>query len=414
MDIAIIGGGASGMASAYYLSKLGHHVTVFEKQPYLGGNVRTLNKNVPANQLDPGLILEAGVIEFPDVFSHFIDLMQELGVELEPVDMGSSMFFKDGRHALSPSMIKRNFKGVRRIREYLKFAHVYLAMAGLWLKAPVQNKKSPKRQAEEHRLHDHPISDYVKQNSLGNKWLKSLIMYSYSIPFNAIGQVPAELAIPAMRDYVWADWVRIKGGVYTYIEKILAQINGDVQLNANISSITRQPNGVKIELASGHTHCFDKIVLAVPPGQILTLLSDPSEDEKKWFSCWRDNHIKTVIHTDSSIYSRYDVKTMSEFDFFESDQGWGYNCFLNQLCGLNTSTRYYLSFNLETLIDDQCIVHCQEHMTPFYTVDAFAHRDEIIRCNGKNHTYHAGAYLKDGLHEGAITSAFEVAELIGF
>ena len=33
--------------------------------------------------------------------------------------------------------------------------------------------------------------------------------------------------------------------------------------------------------------------------------------------------------------------------------------------------------------------------------------------NGENHTYHAGAYLGDGLHGGAIASAFEVARLIG-
>ena len=37
MRIAIVGGGASGMAAAYWLDKQGHHVTVLEKQPILGG-----------------------------------------------------------------------------------------------------------------------------------------------------------------------------------------------------------------------------------------------------------------------------------------------------------------------------------------------------------------------------------------
>ena len=37
MRIAVIGGGASGMATAYLLDKQGHHVTVFERQPILGG-----------------------------------------------------------------------------------------------------------------------------------------------------------------------------------------------------------------------------------------------------------------------------------------------------------------------------------------------------------------------------------------
>ena len=44
---------------------------------------------------------------------------------------------------------------------------------------------------------------------------------------------------------------------------------------------------------------------------------------------------------------------------------------------------------------------------------AFRDRQEIIQTNGENHTYHVGAYLGDGLHEGAITSAIQVAELMG-
>ena len=41
------------------------------------------------------------------------------------------------------------------------------------------------------------------------------------------------------------------------------------------------------------------------------------------------------------------------------------------------------------------------------------YRDEVVATNGENNTYHAGAYLGDGLHEGAIASAFRVAQLIG-
>jgi predicted NAD/FAD-binding protein len=36
----------------------------------------------------------------------------------------------------------------------------------------------------------------------------------------------------------------------------------------------------------------------------------------------------------------------------------------------------------------------------------------VVATNGENHTYYAGAYLGDGLHEGAITSAFRVAQLL--
>jgi predicted NAD/FAD-binding protein len=48
-----------------------------------------------------------------------------------------------------------------------------------------------------------------------------------------------------------------------------------------------------------------------------------------------------------------------------------------------------------------------------YSTESFKYRDEVIATNGENHIYHAGSYLGDGLHEGAITSAFRVAQLLG-
>jgi uncharacterized protein len=107
MRIAIVGGGASGMATAYWLNKQGHHVTVLESQPILGGHIRTLNKNVLPNQSECNEILENGVLEFPTVFYNFAALMQELGVELEPVQIGSSLFFKDGGHFCQRLLFKK-------------------------------------------------------------------------------------------------------------------------------------------------------------------------------------------------------------------------------------------------------------------------------------------------------------------
>jgi len=46
-------------------------------------------------------------------------------------------------------------------------------------------------------------------------------------------------------------------------------------------------------------------------------------------------------------------------------------------------------------------------------VEAIHYRQEVKDTNGENNTYHAGAYLYDGLHEGAVTSGFVVSELLG-
>ncbi|GAA6623825.1 FAD-dependent oxidoreductase [Scytonema sp. NUACC26] len=403
MKIAIIGSGASGMVTAYLLNKKGHHITVFEKQPILGGHIRTLNKNVQPNHSHCKQLLEGGVLEFPCVFHNFLKLMQELEVELEPVNMGSALFLKDGRHFLSELVIQKNFTGIQRAIESLKLKTFYACSFELSLKMYL---------IQIQELYNQSMSQFLKRQCVQNWWLKLLTMYSYSMPFNAIDNFPAELAIPTLREYVFVDWVRIKGGVYSYIEKILERFKGDILVNAEIREIFRQPNSVKIGLSNGVKYLFDKVVFATPPDQVIKLLCNPTDEEIKRFSPWQKNLAKTVIHTDTSMYARHGIKQSSEFDFFQTDDGWGYNACLNQLCGISSSLQYSLAFNLNDAIAKDKILHIQEHHTPLYTVNSFKYRNEVVMTNGENNTYHVGAYLGDGLHEGAILSAIRVAQLI--
>ncbi|MGK7925596.1 MAG: FAD-dependent oxidoreductase [Spirulina sp.] len=403
MKIAIIGGGASGLVTAYLLDKQGHQVTLFEKETVLGGHIRTLNKNVSPNQSNCQEILECGVLEFPVKFYLFLDLMKELEVELEPVKIGSALFFQDGRHFMSGGTIRKNFTGIQRLLEYLRLDTLYARSAGLWVKT---------RFAKMQDFYNQPMSQPLKRQCVRNCWLKLLTMYSYSMPFAAIDDFPAELAIPALREYVFVSWVRVKGGVYSYVEKILDRFRGKIWLEAKIKEISRTIDSVDIRLSDGVTQSFDKVVFATPPDCVLSLLSDPTEAEIKRFSRWQANYAKTIIHCETSMYDRYGIKNFSEFDFFQTNKSWGYNAYLNQLCGISSPQQYSLAFHLEHLLPPDKMIHIQEHHTPFYTTAAFEYRDEIAATNGENHTYHAGAYLGDGLHEGAIVAALRVAQLL--
>jgi predicted NAD/FAD-binding protein len=162
---------------------------------------------------------------------------------------------------------------------------------------------------------------------------------------------------------------------------------------------------------------FDVVIFATPPDQVLKLLADPTETERRLFGPWKANFAATVIHTDLSIYDRFEVRHYTEFDVFETNNGLdaGYNAYLNRLCGIspNHPVAYNLAYNLADQINPELIVHTQHHHTPLYETGSFKTRDQIIAINGQNRTFHAGAYLGNGLHEGAITSAFTVARLLG-
>jgi predicted NAD/FAD-binding protein len=409
MRIAIIGGGASGMVTAYLLDQQGHQVTVYEKQPILGGHIRTLNQNIQANVSACDQFLEGGVLEFPIVFRNFIKLMNELGVELEPVTVGSALFLEDGRHYLSGKMIQRNFHGIQRLIEYLRLDTLYARSAGFW----VTNKF-----AKIDNFYHHPLSEYLSRPCIRNCWLKLLLMYSYSMPFDCLDDFPAELAIPMLRDYIFVDWVRIKGGVYSYIQKILERFHGEIILGESVRDIRRSTHSIQLQQADGSVERFDRVVFATPPDQVLKILAEPTEAEIRRFSAWKPNFAETIMHSDTSLYKQYGIQEGSEFDFFQTNHRWGYNASLNQLCGIeatqaDSTPQYSLAFNLENMIAQTKIIHIQKHHTPYYSVESLRYRDEVIRSNGENQTFYVGAYLGDGLHEGAISTAMQVAHLIG-
>ncbi|MEQ1637011.1 MAG: NAD(P)-binding protein [Methylococcales bacterium] len=408
MKIAIVGGGAAGMATAYLLDKQ-HDITLFEKQPILGGNIRTLNKNVTGVVLDPNVILDCGVIEFQrENFPHFHTLMRTLNVPMEEGRTSSELFLANGQCFKSGAGIVHDCKSIReRLTEIWKVLPIMGGYLSFLLKT---------RQIKDGELFDQPMSAYFNPG-IHSTWLKMLLMYAYSMPFNSIDNFPAEIGIPMLQQSdMFTKWDRVIGGVYTYIEKILAQFTGQVHCAANIQGISRQLQGVTILMQGGETRHFDKVILAVTPEQVLGLLTDASEDEQRRFGTWVKNEIETTIHTDVSFYRHFGVTYYSEFDVFQNNtQGnCGYNAYLNRLYGIDAKRygHFSLAYNLSKQINPKKIVHLQKHQTPFYSVAAVRYRHEIKATNGANHTYHAGAYLGDGLHEGAIASAYTVATLL--
>ena len=409
MKIAIVGGGAAGMTAAHLLDKV-HDVTLFEKEPVLGGNIRTLNKNIPCASLDHRIILDNGVVEFQrDYFTNFHKLMHDLQVQLEETPISSELFLADGHYYRSAGAIRYGCKSKReQIIASLKQTPVMFSYLCFLIRITLASQDSFR-----HR----PVSDYLG-NSISARWLKMLLMYAYSMPYQTIDDFPAEIAMPLLaHSGMFTKWDRINGGVYTYIEKILSQFRGSIHCNVRITGITRVPTGVQIKLASGDHHHFDKIIFATTPDQVLTLLKDPSENEIKRFQAWKANVIDTVIHTDTSIYKHFGVSYFCEFDLFQNkeNEGCGYNAYLDRLCGIasQSDTHFSLAYNLEQQIDPEKVIDVQHHTTPTYTVDAIQYRQEILETNGENNTYHAGAYLFDGLHEGAVTSGFVVSDLLG-
>jgi predicted NAD/FAD-binding protein len=410
MHIVIIGGGAAGMVTAHYLART-HKVTILEKANVLGGNIRTLNKNVKPANIPANVFLDNGVIEFHRDHSPGLqELVAELGLRLLPVNGGSTaIYLENGQRVFMPGAIRG--QSVSILTRAGMFAQLAWTLRHLF---PIGLKMYRCQ-----RRNDASVNSFLGDDLLSS-WLRMLLMYGYSIPYEQVDNFPARMAIATLRrGFIGTEWVRMEGGVYSYIDKIVerAGTNLTIELEQSSIEIKRNPAGVTVECNAGQLKA-DWLVFAQPPDQVLKLLADPDADEQRLFSNWQANYATTIIHTDTSVYDAWGAAHYTEFDLFLKNDGKdaAYNAYLNRLAGLpdDYGTHYFLAYNLEDRIHPEKILHRQQHHTPLYTANAAKNTSQIKANNGCNRTYHAGAYLHDGLHEGAIQSAMAIRRAFGY
>lgn len=420
MKVAVVGGGAAGVAATYLLSAQ-HAVTLYERAPILGGHIRTVGRNArpngpAADGFDPARPLEAGVVEFDRVsFTHFTALMAELGVELRPVDIFTSLYRPDGAWH-SPGLLRASAR-----RRWAQGERSW-ALRGLLRALPLgPHRWRFDRQAsgaDPAALRGQTMRDWLPPGPMGD-WIRALMTYAWSTPYPETPRVGAALGVPVQRHFLCdrLDWVTIVGGVYTWVERAIewARSRGaEVRCATPVDAIHRRADGIAVESSAG-ADAFDAVVLATSPGQIPRLLADPDPDEQRRFGAWTDHDTHTLVHRDRGFLDRRGVVEPTAFDLFVDGERGGYNALLNHLCGYprRDATRYGLALGIDHLIDPGQVIHRQPHTAPRYTQPALYHRPEVIAHNGHRRTWVAGAWLGNGLHEGAIASAAAVSRGLG-
>lgn len=402
MRCAIMGGGAAGLASAYYLSA-NHEVVLFEKQDTLGGNVRTLGLNEPCPEEFSGLGIDNGVIEFMANKSPcLVSLLQELEVRTEEFAGGSTSFFSENGYSLHmPAAIRRMESPMARLPHYLRLAGALIRFSPSILRYLFNQNRSALGQI----VGDDPIS----------RWIKGLMVYGYSMQYSDIDGFPLELARDTLKRVTSGiQWMRMPGGAFSYMQKIIDTQQFQIRMGCKGIRVSRAEGKVQVTYA-GEQQTFDQIVFATTPDEVLPMLVDPTPGEIANLSSWQENNAETLIHTDDSLYANWHPPELTEFDIFERAGGEdaGYNAYLNRLLGLplNEGPQYFLAFNMEDVVRSEKVVHRYSHKTTFFSAESDT-RHDLRLSSGENQTHYAGAYLYDGLHEGAIQSACAVVESI--
>ena len=403
-NIAIIGAGASGLISAYLLHKT-HKVTVFEKQDILGGNVRTLNQNVKGTRLDQNIKVENGVLGFSQAYyPKFHQLLNHLKVPYRSYKPSISLF-SDGHYYPARTSSYLNSKVVSDFlsAEYRK------NVLGL-----IPSNKDFTKQVQSSNYKNKTFSDFHFNQELYKAYMQTLFMLSFSTPYALVSQMPQKLINRYYETLPNSTWSFVEGGVYAYMQHILNTANIDVHCGVTDIKITRKDKKVQLN-HQGQTSIFDAVIIATTPGAVKHILTDMSEAESKVYNHWEDQRFTTIAHDDLSFYGKYQKVRKTPMDLFYNfkSDAIGYNTYMNTVYGLSTTQPLNFAYGLTSVIDPNKHIHQADHIVPKYHTQ---HDDRIAQLeaiNGEQNTYFAGAYLDNGLHEGATVSALKVSGLLG-
>ena len=206
-------------------------------------------------------------------------------------------------------------------------------------------------------------------------------------------------------------WYTIKNRSRTYVKKILETISGEYYKNYRINKITRFSNGVKVYYGGNNEFFdYDKVVIATHADEALSLITDPTEEEKNILTNFKYKNNTAIIHTDESVMPK-NKKSWSSWNSLvnkENTSETSITYWLNLLQNLNTKKNIFLSLNPFYTIEKNKIIEKINFTHPYYDKDALNNQKKLKHIQNKNNTLFCGSYFGYGFHEDGIKSSLEM------
>lgn len=412
-NIAIIGSGISGLTSAYLLSRE-HHVTVFEKNDYIGGHTATKDIEVDGKCY----AIDTGFIVYNErTYPNFIKLLNQLGITEQKTEMSFSVMNPSANleyngstlntlFAQRSNLLKSSFW--RLILEILRF-----------------NKLCKALYEQDEIDVELTLGDFLKQHKFNQAFSQNYILPMgaaiWSSSLVEMTQFQLKFFVRFFYNHGLLDiqnrpqWFVIPGGSKQYIYPLIKSFENNIELNSQIKSVSRTSSGVTLLFEDGQSKQFDDVVFACHSDQALQLLGDANAQEQEILSSmpYRDNQV--VLHTDTNLLPKRRLAWASWNYHLDSNQNRPacvtYN--MNILQGLESDTTFCVTLNNTDRIDANKILQTFHYSHPVFNQSSLAAQQRRLEICGKNHTHFAGAYWHNGFHEDGVRSAVEVAQRFG-
>ena len=406
MKVAVIGSGISGLSAAHYLSK-NFKVDLFEKNDHFGGHSHTLDINVENNIIP----VDIGFIVFNfQTYPNFINFLNDNNVEIEKSNMSFSVSVKGtnieycGKGILGIFSNKKNLLNFDFFKMFFEIIKFY--------------KKSNNLKNTEENL---KLDDFLKSEGMSeyfiNYHIVPMVSAIWSMPPYEAKQMPLTFFLKFFQNHGLFNlkkrpqWYTIKNRSRTYVNKILKTISGEYYKNYPINKISRHPNGVQV-FYGGKNEFFDydKVVIATHADEALSLISEPTKDEKDILSNFKYKKNYAIIHTDETVMPN-NKKAWSSWNSSvnkDNNSQTSITYWLNLLQNLNTKKNFFLSLNPFYKIEKNKIIKEINFTHPYYDKAALDNQKRLKYIQNKNNTLYCGSYFGYGFHEDGIKSSIEI------
>lgn len=412
MDIAVIGSGMAGLATARILKDTGHNITIFEALTGRGMDSHS-------TEFEGGLIDAPLRVMNPHLWKNTLSLATYLGIKTYPVRtyMACSWLFEDRTETWLTTTRSRigNFPIINN-RKGLQQYGWRLVKGMLQLKTAIAKFFKSKDQ-------DITLAEFINQHDIEEVfWHGAVMPVLYTICTcnpKTIGEWPAKPLLIFLRQLTDGDaLLRIQGGTPALVDKLIENIN--IQSGSAISKVTEQGDKVLVENNKGEEQLFDRVVVATPTTKIEEFL-DPVQfaDDIALLKQFRFEQGQLVIHTDPSVMppKRKDWSVLSymmDRKFTRQQFTVWLNSVEPSLVGKNA---VFQTWQPVTEIDPKKVISTVTLTRAVVDSQTVALNKELQQRHksANRKVFFCGSWSCDGLPilESAVTSAMHIAEIFG-
>jgi predicted NAD/FAD-binding protein len=411
MRIAIIGGGVSGLVTAYLLARE-HEVTVFEAGRRAGGHTNTVRVDTAyeTHHIDTGFIV------FNDRnYPNFERLLDRLDVAGQPSSM--SFGVSDGNGDFE-------YTGGSPNGLFAKRAHLVTP----WFHRMIADLSRFQRSARELLSGDDngpSLGDWLEQQRFSRPFIERLIVPQASAVWSAdprqMWSFPARFLMEFFDNHGMLGfrdrprWRTVRGGSYRYVEALLAGFDGRIWLDTPVTRVTRADDQVLVTSRGAEPRRFDEVVLATHSDQALQILGDATAREHELLRAIPYQANEAVLHTDTAMLPRR-RRAWASWNYHLTEAPGDRTTVtyhMNRLQSLTADQEFCVTLNRTGEIDPARVISTIAYAHPVFTTEGVRAQRRLHEISGRNRTHFAGAYWGWGFHEDGVVSAQRVAARFG-